>query len=170
MQFLSLGVILKTRGLKGEVKVKSTTDFASTRYKKNAKVFLYDEKSEQTVEAHIRSHTSSQGFDYLSFTEFPSIEAIDPFVKWKIVVDKDEQKPLAKDTYYFCDLVDCEVFDRKTGRIGKVIRVESYASYETLRIKTEGKDLLLPFVKAFIKEVDIDEKRIVCELIEGMRS
>ena len=60
MQFLSLGVILKTRGLKGEVKVKSTTDFASTRYKKNAKVFLYDEKSEQTVEAHIRSHTSSQ--------------------------------------------------------------------------------------------------------------
>lgn len=168
MQFLSLGVILKTRGLKGEVKVKSTTDFASIRYKKNSKVYLYDENTEQFVEAHVRSYTSSQGFDYLSFVEFPSIEAISPFVKRKIVVDKEEQKPLGKDTYYFCDLVGCEVFDSKRGRIGKVVRVESYASYETLRVETEGKDLLLPFVKAFVKEIDISDKKIVCELIEGM--
>lgn len=168
MTFLSLGVILKTRGLKGEIKVKSTTDFASLRYKKNAKVFFYDETSGQYAEAHVRSYTSSQGFDYLSFAEFPTVESILPFVGRKIVVDKDEQKPLGKDTYYFSDLVGCEVFDRKKGRIGKVIRIESYASYETLRIETDGKDLLLPFVKAFIQEVDIEGKRIVCELIEGM--
>ena len=38
MEYLSLGLILKTRGLKGEVKVKSSTDFASSRYKRKNKV------------------------------------------------------------------------------------------------------------------------------------
>lgn len=130
MTFLSLGVILKTRGLKGEIKVKSTTDFASLRYKKNAKVFLYDETSGQYAEAHVRSYTSSQGFDYLSFAEFPTVESILPFVGRKIVVDKDEQKPLGKDTYYFSDLVGCEVFDRKRDGSGK-----SFGSNPTLLTK-----------------------------------
>ena len=169
MNYLQLGIILKTKGLKGEVKVKSTTDFAHLRYKKKAKVFLYNEKSGDLKEVHIASYNFNQGFDYVSFEEYKDIDLITPFIGYQIVVNKEEQPPLKKDNYYFADLVNCEVFDKERGLIGKVTKVEQYSSNETLRIKLEnGKDLLLPFVKAFVKKVDIETKRIDVELIEGM--
>ena len=47
--------------------------------------------------------------------------------------------------------------------------MEEYASYQTLRIKREGaKDFFVPFVKAFIKKVDIDNKKIIIHVIEGL--
>ena len=71
--------------------------------------------------------------------------------------------------YYFSDLINCDVISQNNINIGKVIKVEEYSANQTLRIKLEnGKDLLLPFVKAFIKKVDIENKAIYVELIEGM--
>lgn len=169
MNYLSLGVILKTRGLKGEVKVKSSTDFASERYKKNHKVYLLDSKTQEAKEVHIKSYSNQMGFDYVSFVELPDINLITPYIGRQIVVIKEEQKPLGKDNYYFSDLIGCEVFDQEDQKIGEVIKIEEYASYHTLRIKLlSGKDLLLPFVKAFIKDVDIRNKIIKASIIEGM--
>ena len=63
----------------------------------------------------------------------------------------------------------CEVYDQNNSLIGKVTKVEDFSANQTLRIRLEnGKDLLLPFMKAFIKRVDIENKTINCELIEGM--
>lgn len=169
MNYLSLGVILKTRGLKGEVKVKSSTDFASERYKKNHKVYLLDPKTQEAKEVHIKSYSNQMGFDYVSFVELPDINLITPYIGHQIVVIKEEQKPLDKDNYYFSDLINCDVFDQNDQKIGEVTKIEEYASYHTLRIKLlSGKDLLLPFVKAFIKVVDIENKKIKATIIEGM--
>ena len=169
MKYLQLGIILKTKGLKGEVKVKSTTDFANVRYKKKNKVYLYNEKTKDLKEVHVASYNFNQGFDYVSFEEFLDIDQITPFIGYQIVVDKDEQPALKKDNYYFADLIDSEVFDKERGLIGKVTKVEEFSANETLRIKlASGKDLLLPFVKAFIIKVDVANKRIDVELIEGM--
>lgn len=169
MKYLTLGYILKTRGLKGEVKVKSTTDFASTRYKKNNKVYLYNEKTSDLVEVHVKSYNASLGFDYVSFVEFPDINLITPYISYQIVVIKEEQPPLGKDSYYFDDLIGCEVICQTGEVIGRVIKIEQYSANETLRIRLNNqKDLLLPFVKAFIKNVDIENKKIDVELIEGM--
>ena len=169
MNLLTLGIILKTRGLKGEVKVKSFTNFAPQRYKKKNKVYLYNEKTSDLKEVHVASYSFNQGFDYVSFVELNDINLVLPYIGYQIVVKKEEQPPLKKDNYYFSDLIDCEVVDQNQKMIGKVTKVEEYSANETLRIKlNNGKVLLLPFVKAFIKNVNIEEKRIDVVLIDGM--
>ena len=169
MEYLSLGLILKTRGLKGEVKVKSSTDFASTRYKRKNKVYLYKEATGDMKEVHVASYSFNQGFDYVSFEELKDINLVLPYIGYEIVVIKEEQPSLKKDTYYYGDLIGCEVYDQNDTLIGKVTKIEDYSANQTLRIKlNNGKDLLLPFMKAFIKKVDIENKKINCELIEGM--
>lgn len=169
MEYLSLGLILKTRGLKGEVKVKSSTSFASLRYKKKNKVYLINEKTEDILEVHVNSYSFHQGFDYVSFIELNDINLVLPYIGYQIVVKKEEQPKLKKDTYFYGDLVGCKVIDQNNNEIGDVIKVEEYSANQTLRIKlANGKDLLLPFMKAFIKNVDIENKIIHCELIEGM--
>ena len=165
MNLLTLGIILKTRGLK----VKSFTNFAPQRYKKKNKVYLYNEKTSDLKEVHVASYSFNQGFDYVSFVELNDINLVLPYIGYQIVVKKEEQPPLKKDNYYFSDLIDCEVVDQNQKMIGKVTKVEEYSANETLRIKlNNGKDLLLPFVKAFIKNVNIEEKRIDVVLIDGM--
>lgn len=169
MEYLALGLILKTRGLKGEVKVKSSTDFASLRYKKKNKVYLYNEETGDLKEVHIFSYQSIQGFDYVSFEELRDINLVLPYIHYQIVVKKEEQPKLKKDTYYFSELIGCKVIDQNSNVIGEVIKIEEYSANQTLRIRLEnGKDLLLPFMKAFIKKVDIENKEVHCHLIEGM--
>ena len=52
--------------------------------------------------------------------------------------------------------------------IGVVKDIEEYASYATLRVKTNSKDALIPFVNAFIKSVSLEDKLIVVNYIEGL--
>ena len=52
--------------------------------------------------------------------------------------------------------------------IGVVKAIEEYNSYATLRVKTNGKDVLIPFVKAFILSVSLEEKHITVKFIEGL--
>ena len=64
---------------------------------------------------------------------------------------------------------NCDVYDENNNKLGKVKDVEEYASYQTLRVKREGaKDFFVPFVKAFIKKVDIKNQKIIIHVIEGL--
>ena len=95
------------------------------------------------------------------------------YVKCKIDFTKLQKDAIKgqeneKNTYYFSDLINCEIIDQNSNYIGKVITVEDYPAQRTLRIKTEGKDVLIPFVNAFIKNVDIENKKIYVNIIEGM--
>ena len=53
-------------------------------------------------------------------------------------------------------------------KIGVVKAIEEYTSYATLRVKTNEKDVLIPFVQAFIKSVSLEEKQIIINYIEGL--
>ena len=168
MSYLKLGTILKTRGLKGQVKVYSTTEFAYDRYEKGAHVLLKHPEFDNLIEMEVESFSSDGQFDYLTFKGYNTIESITPYLKHDILIVKEEN-PLPKGMYYHSDLIDCSVYENNT-LIGKVKEVESFTSRKTLRISlTNGKTLLLPFIEAFIIDVDIDKKQINVKLIEGMR-
>ena len=93
----------------------------------------------------------------------------DAYVRDEIHALKDYQI-MDKDTYYYVDLVGCEVLDDKGEVLGKVSLVEEFPAQLTLRVKREGNqpDFLVPFVKAFIKNVDINKKQIIINVIGGL--
>jgi 16S rRNA processing protein RimM len=170
MSYLKLGTIIKTKGLKGEVKVFSSTDFAEERYQKGNIVYLVNEKKGEEIPVHVHSYYFNQGFDYVSFEEMQDINLVEKYLKYDIMVKKEELPPLDKDTYFFSDLKLCLVYDQDGQEIGIVNDVENFTSRATLRISLKGgKELLLPFIKdVFITKVDIENKRIDVKLIEGM--
>ena len=74
MEYLKLGTILDSFGLDGTLKVYSTTQNQSLRYKKNAKVFLYSEKDNERIEATVEHYRSNGNFDFIKFKEIDSPE------------------------------------------------------------------------------------------------
>ena len=76
---------------------------------------------------------------------------------------------LEKGYYYFSDLETCDVFDQNGKKLGQVIKVEEFPAQNTLRVRNnKGKDFFVPFIKEFIIDVNIGEKKIVVKVIGGM--
>lgn len=169
MKLLNVGTILKQKGLNGCCKVYSTTDFADVRYKQGNKVILHNEQTSVTKEVTVKDYYSQGQFDYVTFEEFPTFEAITPYLNWKICIDK-ETSPLEDGLYYFSDLEGCKVIDKRLGEIGVVLEIEEYTGRRSFRIRLNKnkKDILVPYIDNFIKEIDIDNKTVNVELIDGM--
>jgi len=167
MEYLSVGQIVKTVGLRGEVKVYPLTHFRGSRFKKGNHVFVLNDKNEVIRDLTIKNHQQKDTVDIISFNEIATIEEAEQLINAYLNVVKDRSF-LKKYEYFYSDLIGNDVFFDNGQEIGKVIKVEEYASYVTLRIKTSGKDVLVPFVNRFINEVNLEEHKIIINFIEGL--
>ena len=167
MEYLQVGTLIKTIGLKGEVKVYPTTHFRDSRFKKGNHLFLF-KNGELVKELTIKAHRSNGNCDNLIFEEISSIEEAEKILHHELCVIKDN-KLLKKEMYYYSDLFGMDVYFDNGNYIGKVKNVEEYTSYQTLRVaQKEGKDVLIPFLKQFVLEVDLESKKIIVKFIEGL--
>lgn len=167
MEFLTVGQVVRTIGLKGEVKIYPSTHFRDTRFSKGRRVFLLNDSNEVERELTIKLHRTNGDCDNLIFEEISTIEEAEKLNHKFLYVEKD-QKFLKNGEFFYSDLVgmNCEFDNGKL--IGKVTKIEEYNSYATLRVKTEEKDVLIPFVKAYIKSVSLEDKKIIINFIEGL--
>ena len=168
MEYLSLGTIIGPFGLDGTIKVFSTTDNASKRYKKGNSVFLYDEKTGQHTEYVVISHRSSGKFDFVKLEGITNPEQAQEFKGWEIHTIKD-RSDLEVGYYFYSDLIGCDVKDSNGNILGEVSNVEEFPAQLTLRVKrSNNKDFFVPFIKQFINNVDVENKSIIINVLEGM--
>ena len=71
-------------------------------------------------------------------------------------------------SYYYFDLIDCEVVDTHGRELGKIVEVEPYPASDIWVIEKEGRKIMFPAVAQFIKKVDIENKLIELDPPEGI--
>ncbi len=166
MDKISVGKIVKPHGVKGEVKILSSSDFIMERLKKNAKAVL--EKNGKQVEMKV---ISSRMHKEMALVKFEGIESMNDAELWRdaeVLVDK-KSIPALKEGYYFFQLKGLEAFSQHNEKIGTVIEVEETFANRNLRIeKEDGSTILVPYVSAFVKEVHLEENKIMIHVIEGL--
>lgn len=167
MEYLVVGTIVRTIGLKGEVKVYPSTHFRDSRFKKGSHVFLLDENKDIERDLLIVKHLKNGDCDNLVFEGINTIEEAEKILKRDLFVELDRSF-LKKDQYFYSDLEKMTAYFDNGTLIGKVKKVEEYNKYATLRIEHSPKDVLVPFVDAFIKSVSLEEKKIVVKYLEGL--
>lgn len=75
-------------------------------------------------------------------------------------IPDEERWELQEDQFYIDDLVGCEVWDSREGKIGVVASILP-AGNDLLSVRREGgKEVLIPFVKEFCVHVDREKRRI----------
>ena len=167
MEFLTVGRIVRTIGLKGEVKVYPTTHFRDSRFKKGNHVFIVNENNQIVKDLIISKHMKNGDLDNLIFEGIDTIEKAEEILRQDLVVEKD-QSFLKKNQYFYSDLVGMEVFFDNGNPIGKVKKIEEYSKYATLRVDHKPKDVLIPFINQFVLDVSLEEKKIIVKFIEGL--
>ena len=165
MDYLKLGKIIDTFSLDGSVKIFSTTTNQDIRFQKGKKVFIQieDEYKELTVS----SYRHSPKGDILRFDELTNVDDAALLKGKELFVIKD-RNDLKEGYYFYSDLIGCVTIS-SGEKVGVVIDVEEYPAQVTLKVKAnKGKIFYVPFVKAFIKSVNIESKQIDIVLLEGM--
>jgi 16S rRNA processing protein RimM len=165
MRKINIGQIVRPFGLKGEVKVKLFTDFPEERFSIGMPLYLSADKGD--IEVVVASFRMHQRFALVSFEGKPKIEDIEGYRNYSVSIDEERIVHQEDDVYYF-DLIDCVVVNEKKEQLGTVTEVIDSPAHAILRVKREGKDLLIPYVDAFILDDDVENKIITVRLIEGM--
>ena len=158
-----IGVITATHGIKGEVKVFPTTDDVK-RYDVLEKCFLEDGTLLKK-----KSVKYFKNLVILGFENVDSIEDAEKLLKKEIYVSREDAIPLEEGEYYVADIIGAEVFDEDNNKIGVLEDYLETGANDVYVIKNEqGKEILIPVVPFFIKKVDVEEKKLIVHLIDGM--
>ncbi len=167
MHLVTVGQIVNTFGIQGELKIVSFSHFSAKRYAPNKQVLLRNEKSGQELWVTVLAHRSHKGLDLVRFEGIDSHNA-EQYINWFVLADK-EAIQLPKGTYFYDDLVGSTVVDEDGTPHGQVTQVVDYGAHPILKV-TEGEDrhYQIPFVPFFILKVDIDAKEIKVHFIEGL--
>ena len=164
--FLQIGVISSTHGIKGEVKVFPTTDDVN-RFKKLKEVYLDTGKERLTL--HPESVKFFKQFVILKFKEFNNINEIEQYRNKSLLVDRQNAVKLRKDEYFIADLIGIKVYDEEDKELGVLEDVMVTGANDVYVIKmTDGRELLLPAIKQCVLEVDVPEGRMKVHVLEGL--
>ena len=153
---IEIGQIVNTHGLKGDVKVKSDSDFKASRFAVGAILYIND--SPYTI----TKYQPHKGFDLLHFKGVDTIDAAIALKNAMLMAVLDDAE-LGENEYHVTQLLGLSV--RHQGDVIGV--VEDILHYPAQSILVVGSHRI-PFVAAFIKDVLLDEQMIDVELIEGM--
>ena len=96
--YLNVGKIVNTQGIKGEVRVISKTDFPEERYQKGSTLLLFQEKK-APIELVVKSHRKHKNFDILSFEGHPNINDVEKYRDGILKVAKDNLAELGEDEF-----------------------------------------------------------------------
>jgi len=165
LEYLSIGQIVNTHGIKGEIKVfPLTADI--TRFNKLKEVYV-EEKSELKK----YSVASVKYFKNTVIMKLEGIDSINDAEKLKelyLKVGRWDAVPLPQDTFFICDIVDSEVYDIELGLIGKLTNVLQTGSNDVYVVTQDKKEILIPALKTVVKEIDLKNKKITVKLPEGL--
>ena len=104
--------------------------------------------------------------------KFKGVEDINMAEQYKgcyIRIKREDARKLPKDTYFIADLIGVSVFDENDNFLGKVNDIYNNKVHDIYVIKNDlGKQILLPSTKEIIKQIDVENDRIVVHLIDGL--
>lgn len=165
--YLEIGQIVNTYGIKGFVKVVPFTDDV-TRFEKLKSVYI-------DIKGNLKEYTIeevkySKNVVLVKFKEIPDINEAEKYRNYYLKIDRKDAIKLPKDTYFIADLIGLEVYVQDTNELlGKVDDIYSTGSNDIYVVKDElGKQVLLPGTKEVIKLVDLENGKIFVNLIKGL--
>jgi 16S rRNA processing protein RimM len=166
LDYLQIGKIVNTHGVRGEIKIIPLTDDPK-RYNQLTTVMV--EKDGKLIQ-----HTIER-VRYVKNTVIVKLEGIDDMdqaLQLKeafLVVDRKDAVILPEDSYFICDIIGLKVYDRERGFMGVITDVLETGSNDVYVVALEGKkDVLIPALKSVVNEISIENGTMNVILPEGL--
>ena len=153
MQRLTIAEVLKPQGIRGELKIKTFTDFPEDV--KAFKTVYIDDKPYKILSYRV----GTDGFAYIGLRGIPDRNTAELFRGKLLQGERDDAPPLEEGQYYIVDILGLSCETEGGEFLGTVVDV-SLLSSDIYTIEKAGKKILFPAVKGVVKTVDFDNKKL----------
>lgn len=165
-KMFNIGKIVNTHGIRGEVKVKRISDFEE-RFTSGEKVYL--ETETELIPLTIAAHRVHKGFDLIQFEEFNNINDVEKYKGMMLQIKETQLTELTEHEFYYYEIIGCEVFTLDGELVGKVKEILAPGANDVWVVQRKGKkDALIPYIGQVVKEIDVQNKKVRIEPMEGL--
>ena len=159
MDYIYIGDIVNTHGLKGEVRIISDFKYKKSAFKIGMSFYIGKEKNKEVVNSY-RTH---KNYDMVTFSDKNHIEDVLIYKNEPVYVNRDD---LEYDGYLDEDLIGLEVYceDKHIGHVDTILKT---SAHDILVVKNGSKHMI-PNIDEFIEKIDLDNSRLDIKYMKGL--
>ena len=167
MDYLQIGKIVNTVGVRGEIKIYPTTDDPK-RFSLLSEIETLDTKGIKKSFA-IEKVRYQKNLVIMKLSGVDDMDTATGLRGYTIIVDRANALPLDEDQYYIADLIGLDVVTEEGQKLGVIADVLQTGANDVYVVRPEaGKDILIPAIKQCVINVDVAGGKVVVRLMEGL--
>lgn len=166
MSLFAVGKIVGCFGLHGDVKVRPTTH--SPQRLTLLRNVVVGTSDRETLDVIVERVVLQDRIALIRFRDINDRNAAEPLVGKYIFVQENEVEKPRPGSYFTHDLIGCRVRSTDGRDLGHVENVNKLPAQDVLEVRNGSKLSMIPAVKEFIKEVNLQDRIIVVDSIEGL--
>jgi 16S rRNA processing protein RimM len=161
--YIKVGKIVNTHGVKGCIKCIPLTDdlerFEELEY-------VYTEKD--NIKRTIDDVWYQKGLVCLKLKDIDDMDKAELFKDTYISIVEDQLRVLPENSYYLFDLEGMDVYSNNGDYIGKISEVYQTGANDVYEVKNNKNSYLIPAIKDVVKSVNVQDKKMIINVIEGL--
>lgn len=159
MEYIYVGDIVNTHGLKGEIRIKSDFKFKDTAFELGRKCYIGKDHKEEIIETY-RRH---KNFDMVVFKDKKHIDDVIIYKNEPLYVKRED---ITYDGYLDEDLIGLEVYceDEHIGHVDSILKTNAH----DILLVRNGSKHMIPNVNEFIKNVDLVNNKLEINYMKGL--
>ncbi len=165
-EWLRLGVVIGTHGLRGELKLRGEDPDFDLLLEQDE--FFLQKKGAAPQACRIVRRSWSKNNLVVKLADFERVEAVQDLVGAAVLVDKGHLPALPDGEYYWYQLRGLHAIDSREGDLGTLDNLFSTAAHDIYVVNGRYGEVLIPAVAQFITEVDLAAGKILFDLPEGL--
>ena len=158
MNYIYLGIITSTHGIKGEIKIKSSFLEKNLVFKKDFKIYIGENKILEVINSY-RPH---KGFDMITLKGINDINEVLKYKGLKVYINRDDLN-LKDEEFLITDLIGFKIINdnKEYGIVSDIVETKA----NILLYVIDNKPYYIPYIKEFIKEVNLAKKQIIVDRV-----
>jgi len=167
--YYTVGKIVNTHGLRGELKIWPTTDFPKERFKRGSELLIIHEEKGISLPVTVESAKEHKNTYLVKFKEFSDINEVETFKGGLLKVSSERRVKLEDGEFYYHEIIGCTVFTEEGEELGVITEILRPGANDVWVVeRKQGKPVLIPYIDNVVKQVDVEAKRVTIHLMEGL--
>ena len=162
MNYILIGKIVNTHGIKGELRIISDFPYKDRVFKNNFNIYIGKDKINEVINTY-RHHKI---FDMITLKNYNNINEVLKY-KGSLVYIQRLDLQLNDNEYLESDLLNFDIIINN-NIIGKLSSFENHNKNKIIIVKNKEKEILLPYNSNLIENINLDKKEIIYKNIEGL--
>ena len=163
-EYLEIGKVNNTHGLKGEVKLEMWCD--GIDYIKQLKTVYLDDEGKKALS--IVSARPQKNIAIIKFAEIKSIDEAEE-LKNKILYCNRNDAEIDEGSYYLADIIGASVVDIESGKeYGKIADIMNYGSSDIYDVVSGKKHSFIPAIPDVVKEINTEKQIVLIKAMKGL--